>query len=375
MRLPGRAPDRTSPLVAGSTQLEDLGDKSRRATSPRHVELFGKVLPVESGTAQFLILCGGIFFMYLFFGYFQESVTTATKFHPTRKLGWTITLTQFTVTFLGSFALNPPKITPTKRQWIIFAAIAICSAGSMGCSNASCEYLNYPTQVCFKCGKVIMVMAVGVIFFQKKYVLLDYLCVFLVSIGLFIFLAGDALSQAKLNNTFGMTLMLGSLTCDAFIGNLQEKAMKKYKSTPASVLCYSKGIGIWFLLATCAAKGEFRSLFEYIDEGEYRLLLNILGVAFCSFIGENIIMAMIKRFDPVLTVMVTNIRKALTISLSFLFFPKHFSYHYPLGGAVLFLGIMTGVYRKNREKADRACWDLLRWLRIGRKKLRTKTVI
>merc|ERR1711879_827947 len=80
---------------------------------------------------------------------------------------------------------------------------------------------------------------------------------------------------------------------------------------------------------------------------------NIFGIAFCSFIGENIIMAMIRRFDPVLTVMVTNVRKALTITLSFFFFPKHFTYLYPLGGSVLFLGILTGVYRKNREKADK----------------------
>jgi len=49
--------------------------------------------------------------------------------------------------------------------------IAFLTVGTMGLSNTSLGYLNYPTQVIFKCCKLIPVM-IGGIFIQGKLILL-----------------------------------------------------------------------------------------------------------------------------------------------------------------------------------------------------------
>lgn len=316
----------------------------------KDVFLFNGRVPLKSPSQQFFFLVFGIFFCYLFYGYFQEHITTTTKRYASRKMGWLVTFCQFVVTFLGSAMVTPFSSSPKKKQWIIYCFIALCSAGSMGMSNKSSEFLNYPTQVVFKCGKVIMVMLVGKLFFRKEYILLDYLSVIFVSVGLLLFTAGDAMAKAKLNSWIGIAYIIGALTCDAFIGNLQEAAMKNHKCKPSDVLLYSKGIGAVFLFVVVLIKGEFNSSSKFWYEGEFTIFQNIFCLSLCSFVGENFVMAMIRRFDPVLTVMVTNIRKALTILLSFLFFPKHFTWLYPLGGMVVAVGVILGVYRKNKAR-------------------------
>lgn len=49
--------------------------------------------------------------------------------------------------------------------------IAFLTVGTMGLSNTSLGYLNYPTQVIFKCCKLIPVM-IGGVFIQGQQILL-----------------------------------------------------------------------------------------------------------------------------------------------------------------------------------------------------------
>lgn len=49
--------------------------------------------------------------------------------------------------------------------------IAFLTVGTMGLSNTSLGYLNYPTQVIFKCCKLIPVM-IGGVFIQGQLILL-----------------------------------------------------------------------------------------------------------------------------------------------------------------------------------------------------------
>ena len=46
-----------------------------------------------------------------------------------------------------------------KIPYKLYALIAFLTVGTIGCSNTSLAFLNYPTQVIFKCCKLIPVMA------------------------------------------------------------------------------------------------------------------------------------------------------------------------------------------------------------------------
>lgn len=105
----------------------------------------------------------------------------------------------------------------------------------MGFSNASVGYLNYPTQVIFKCCKLIPVLIGGIIIQGKRYNLLDFSAAVLMSLGLIMF----SLADNKVSPNFdlrGYTMISLALVADAVIGNVQEKAMKTYAASNNEVV-------------------------------------------------------------------------------------------------------------------------------------------
>jgi len=62
----------------------------------------------------------------------------------------------------------------------------------MGFSNASLGHLNYPTQVIFKCCKLIPVLVGSVLIQGKKYAFIDYVAALLMCVGLIWFILADS---------------------------------------------------------------------------------------------------------------------------------------------------------------------------------------
>lgn len=60
----------------------------------------------------------------------------------------------------------------------------------MGLSNSSLGYLNYPTQVIFKCCKLIPVLIGSILIQGKKYGPLDFTAAILMCVGLTLFTLG-----------------------------------------------------------------------------------------------------------------------------------------------------------------------------------------
>ena len=58
-------------------------------------------------------------------------------------------------------------------------------------------------------------------------------------------------------------------------------------------------------------------------------------------------MSVVKRFGAVTAVLIGNARKAMTILLSFLLFPKPFSDAYAIGGTLVLGGLVVNVYLRH----------------------------
>lgn len=83
--------------------------------------------------------------------------------------------------------------------------LALMTLGCIGFSNSSLIYLNYPTQVIFKCCKLIPVMTGGIFILKRKYKSIDYAATFFMVLGLIAFtLANSQLSPDF--NVFGKKL-------------------------------------------------------------------------------------------------------------------------------------------------------------------------
>ena len=71
----------------------------------------------------------------------------------------------------------------------------------MGDLKPTRAYMNYPTQVIFKCCNLIPVMIGGMLIQKKVYNRFDFLAVMLMTIGLIFFTLGDSESSPDFNAT------------------------------------------------------------------------------------------------------------------------------------------------------------------------------
>lgn len=232
---------------------------------------------------QFFLCCGGVFLLYIVYGYLQELIFTDVAF---KSFGWFLTLIQFGYYICFGFiernirgrvnGLNGrtmERAIPI-RIYVILAALTL---GTMGLSNSSLRYINFPTQVIFKCCKLIPVLVGSIIVQGKRYGILDFVAASLMCIGL----AWFALVDSHISPSFhvmGVAMILGALLCDAMIGNVQEKAMRDYNGNSAEVVLYSYGFGFMYLLVILAMTGHLLDGLLFSFEVFVNLLLIIIMI-------------------------------------------------------------------------------------------------
>lgn len=298
-------------------------------------------------TTQFLICCVAVFCIFLVYGYVQELIFTVEGFKP---YGWYLTLVQFG--FYTIFGYVESVSTSQKRKIPIkvYCLLAILTLGTMGFSNSSLEYLNYPTQVIFKCCKLIPVLIGGVLIQNKKFSNMEFLAALSMCLGLIAF----TLADVKLSPNFhvvGVAIISMALLCDAAIGNFQEKFMKQYVASNAEVVLYSYAIGFGYLLVLMVLSGGLSSGYHFSSQHPivyfYALLFSISG-----YLGVQVVLTLVKTCGAFVAVTVTTCRKAVTIVLSFVFFAKPFTFQYVWAGFLIILGIYLNLLNKSNPRLE-----------------------
>lgn len=139
--------------------------------------------------AQFAVCCLGVFVLYILYGYFQELIFSLEGFKP---YGWFLTLIQFAYyTIFGYFERSVQQQAGARKiPMKTYALLAFLTLGTMGLSNSSLGYLNYPTQVIFKCCKLVPVLIGSILIQKKSHGPLDFLAAIAMCIGLATFTLG-----------------------------------------------------------------------------------------------------------------------------------------------------------------------------------------
>ncbi len=75
--------------------------------------------------------------------------------------------------------------------------MALLAASTMGFAASAMPYLNYPTQVMFKCCKLIPVLIGGIIIQGKRFNVYDVLATVMMTFGLVFFTLADSQVQPK----------------------------------------------------------------------------------------------------------------------------------------------------------------------------------
>ncbi|XP_076868759.1 adenosine 3'-phospho 5'-phosphosulfate transporter 2 [Brachyhypopomus gauderio] len=315
--------------------------------SVEELRVLGVNLSNFSTLTQFFICVAGVFLFYLIYGYLQELIFSVEGFRP---FGWYLTLIQFG--FYSIFGLVELQLTQDKRRRIpgkTYMIIAFLTVGTMGLSNTSLGYLNYPTQVIFKCCKLIPVMIGGVFIQGKRYNLADVSAALCMSLGLIWFTLADSKVAPNFNLT-GVILISLALCADAAIGNVQEKAMKLHNGSNSEMVLYSYSIGFVYILLGLLSMGGLAPAVAFCSQHPFTTYGYAFFFSLTGYFGISFVLALIKLFGALVAVTVTTGRKAMTIVLSFLFFTKPFTFQYVWGGLLVVFGIFLNVYSKNKDK-------------------------
>ncbi|OHS97739.1 Adenosine 3'-phospho 5'-phosphosulfate transporter 2 [Tritrichomonas foetus] len=321
------------------------------ASTKEDLRLFG--LNISSLPKPVILIIGvvGIFVSFLLQGTAQE--TLAVKFHFNEIIF--LTLVQFVSYFLFS-SMFIFRVIAKKAKFhapfyvYLFSGIPLCI--SMFSANISCNHLSYPTQVLFKSSKMVPLMIVGYVFMNKRYSLFEVCSVLLVTSGLI----GISLSDIKAKNTFdsiGLITIFISLICDAISSNAQDKLFSTYKCEQSETIAMTYGIGSLLLLVASIVSGQLNNgITACIQNRE--LSLQVFYFAFLGAAGVQFVFLLIKSFGSLNAVMVTSLRKAFSICLSFLMFDnKKFTAFHAASIAAIFIGVglntLKGKLQKKKE--------------------------
>ncbi|CAJ0580622.1 unnamed protein product, partial [Mesorhabditis spiculigera] len=321
-----------------------LHHPSKKTGGPE-IHLLGVNLTNSPKWLQFVLLSLAIFVFYLGYGYMQELIFRLDGMKP---FGWYLTLLQFVIYSGCGYGEGLMWHDSRRRMPLkIYAFLAFLTMATMGLSNASVGYLNYPTQVIFKCCKLIPVLIGGILIQGKRYGLIDVSAAILMSIGLIMFTLADS-RVAPVFELRGYRC----LTC----GCCHWKCAREKDEA----VLYSYSIGAIYIFAYTVITGEFFSAFAFFLKHPYEtygygIIFGLLG-----YLGVNVVLTLIKVSGALVAVTVTTLRKALTIMLSFILFAKPFTADYIWAGMVILLAIYLNLYSKNKTSWDAAFGRIIR---------------
>jgi solute carrier family 35 (adenosine 3'-phospho 5'-phosphosulfate transporter), member B3 len=208
---------------------------------------------------------------------------------------------------------------------------------SSALSNLALNFINFPTKVVFRSCKLIPTMLVASVIHRKVFTSKEYTCALAICAGLVMFAAADW----ELSPTFhpvGLTLVSLSVCADAILPNAQENLFRM-GSSRLEVTFYTNIFTLIVMTATTLISGDLIGLIQFARKTPI-LQVYMVVYTFIAYIAISVHMTVVKRFGGVVAVLVATMRKAMTLVLSFLIFPKKFSWFYVFG-AILVLGGLT----------------------------------
>jgi len=100
------------------------------------------------------------------------------------------------------------------------------------------------------------------------------------------------------------------------------------------LMLHQSAFGILSMLLICGANGSLISAFEMLVK-DARLTAILLVWATTITLGTALVLQLVSEFSAVTAVTVTTLRKALTITASFVLFPKAMGWGHPVGATLV----------------------------------------
>jgi len=302
-------------------------------------------LPLAS---QFFVLT---FFMFLFFGahnVLQEAMIALPGFDYAMMLGYMEVIGVACCSFFERTFIA--KETGRKAPISEYTLLTLCLLGSSALSNEALNYINFPTKVVFRSCKLVPTMVIATIINKRTFSSTEYVCGVAVCAGLIMFAAADWKLTPSFN-PIGIVFVSLSVVADAILPNAQEKLFR-LGSSRLEVTLYTNVFALIAMTIITLLSGDLIGIIRHALADRTLMYFMIVFTAI-SYAAISTYMQLVKRFGGVAAVLLTTARKGMTLVLSFLLFPKKFSWYY-VAGAILVLGslLYVSIYKHHqRSKA------------------------
>ena len=275
-----------------------------------------------------------------------------------------------------------PALLRRPQTWLL----SLCHLGAHGMTNASLAHVNFATKLVFKSCKVLPVMAGSALLLGKAYSRAEVGAALAMCGGLAVFSLADVAvaGGAAAYDATGLALCAAALVCEAFVGNVQEKLLRRGGGgsgaagaanaaqgaangaavSKEALMAAQFGFGSLLCAGVCVANGEAAALAEILLRGgappglppvhgarwARDAALRAALFTLPMFAGLSAIMRIVAVHGAVATVAVTTTRRVLTMALSFALYPKPLTAAHAAGLAA----VLGAVALLAREKARRA---------------------
>jgi len=266
------------------------------------------------------------------------------------------TLFQFLLCFLLPLIVSHGKVINSfpreRKEFFQYIQLSVIVFGATVQATRSLKYVRYPTKVVFKSAKLIPTMIVSTLMNKNKnYIWMDYFSACLLCFGTAGYTYGSGLKssssdhQVSSDNYFGIILLSGSILCDSIGVNFQQKLMSSSNSNSPEndklpVLNNDvlpdkshEGISAMGLMFNVNSIGFSIEFIYFLFSGSISKTIPICRqqprlIVFFLLLGLSLAVAvlaytkLIQKSGSVTAVTVATLRKAFTVILSYVFFPK-----------------------------------------------------
>jgi adenosine 3'-phospho 5'-phosphosulfate transporter B3 len=144
---------------------------------------------------------------------------------------------------------------------------------------------------------------------------------------------------------------------DAFLPNFQERVFDQ-GSSRIEVTFFTNILCLGAMTGAFTITGDLPAAITYALANPHALFLMTV-YTIIAYVAITFHMALVKEFGGIVTVLVGNSRKAMTIVLSFLLFPKPMSSLYVGGGVLVFGSLIGNAFMKEKSHGDKSKGDKL----------------
>ena len=290
-------------------------------------------------------LCIAFFLLMIIMELLMESLFHTYKNIDSIILSSLATLSQFfgciIVPFItSSFHYNPPKTYKLFGSYVILTILFYLATGL---ATLSVTFVSYPTKIIFKSIKLVPTMIISSVMTVKIYYLKDYVSALLLTFGAICYSYSNSnnnTTNIENNKQFiGIIMLLLSVICDSIVPNLQKYLMTDTSVTPEDIMLNTNIIGFISLFIIMFLKNDFLNN-NLIINFSLKLFFHLLFVGLCLGMAVNCYTNIIKRSGAVIAVIISTLRKIITIILSYIIFPKIILLQHIIGAISVIIGMI-----------------------------------